>query len=263
MASIFTKIINGDIPCYKIAEDENYFAFLDISPLAKGHTLVIPKVETDYLFDLDDDVLAGLNVFAKKVANALESTIECKRVGLLVIGTEVPHAHIHLIPFQTESQMAITSPKLSLNTDEMQSIANKAANAFYNDTKVTLVFGASLNDDRYSNKAVKMLVDENQNVAAIGGRVGKVAGVDVLTGHPKLKNIDTITMYMGKTRQVEHEDYLLSLNPKRIIFNPGAENRSFGLKAREQGIETVEACTLVLLRTGQYDLPMDQLGQLQ
>ena len=262
MASIFTKIINGEIPSYKIAEDENYFAFLDISPLAKGHTLVIPKIETDYLFDLEDEVLSGLNVFAKKVAKALESTIECKRVGVLVIGTEVPHAHIHLIPFQTESQMAITSPKLSLEKEEMQSIAEKVAIAFKNGPNRTLVFGASSKNERYSNKAVKMLVDENQNVVAIGGRSGEVAGVEIVTGHPQLKNIHTITMYMGEVGQADHEEYLLSLSPKRIIFNPGAENRTFALRAREQGIETLEACTLVLLKTGQYDRPIDQLGQL-
>ena len=260
MASIFTKIISGEIPCYKIAEDANYFAFLDISPLAKGHTLVIPKIETDYLFDLDDDVLAGLNVFAKKVARALESTIDCKRVGVLVIGTEVPHAHIHLIPFQNESQMAITSPKLALDKEEMASIAEKAVKAFQNTAKnKTLVFGASLNVERYSNKAVRMLIEENEKVVAIGGRVGEVSGVEILTGHPDLETVDTITMYMGEERQSEHEDYLLSLNPRRIIFNPGAENRSFALRAREHGVETIEACTLVLLRTGQYNGPSSEI----
>lgn len=123
MASIFTKIVNGDIPCHKIAEDDQFFAFLDINPLAKGHTLVIPKKEVDYLFDLDDELLTGLTLFAKKVSKALEQAIECKRVGMLVIGTEVPHAHIHLIPFQKESQMAITSPKLEMSADEMAPVA--------------------------------------------------------------------------------------------------------------------------------------------
>lgn len=123
MASIFTKIINGDIPCYKIAETEDYFAFLDIRPLAKGHTLCIPKQETDYIFDLEDDVLSGLSVFSKKVAKAIETVVECKRVGVLVVGTEVPHAHIHLIPFQTESQMSVKSKPLEIATEEMQELA--------------------------------------------------------------------------------------------------------------------------------------------
>ncbi|HLW08706.1 MAG TPA: HIT domain-containing protein, partial [Marinilabiliaceae bacterium] len=102
MATIFTKIINGEIPCYKIAEDENYFAFLDIRPLAKGHTLVIPKKEVDYFFDLDDETMKGISVFAKRVALAIEKTVECKRVGVAVLGLEVPHAHIHLVPIQSE-----------------------------------------------------------------------------------------------------------------------------------------------------------------
>lgn len=119
MASIFTRIINGEIPCYKIAESEDYLAFLDINPVAKGHTLVVPKKEVDYLFDVDDDTLAGLMVFAKKVARALDKAIECKRVGVVVIGTEVPHAHIHLIPFQRETQVSVTAPKLSFTKEEM------------------------------------------------------------------------------------------------------------------------------------------------
>lgn len=123
MASIFSKIIAGDIPCYKIAEDNHYMAFLDINPLAEGHTLVIPKVEVDYVFDLEDDVLMGLQIFAKKVAIAQKKAITCMRIGQLVIGTEVPHAHIHLIPFQREEQMAITSPKLKLSSEKMEAIA--------------------------------------------------------------------------------------------------------------------------------------------
>ncbi len=123
MSSIFTKIIQGEIPSYKIAETEDFLAFLDINPLAKGHTLCIPKKEVDYIFDLDDETLVGLNLFAKEVALSLEQVIECKRVGVLVIGTEVPHAHIHLIPFQKEVQMAITSPKLNIPHEEMKQIA--------------------------------------------------------------------------------------------------------------------------------------------
>ena len=123
MSSIFTKIINGDIPCYKIAETEDYFAFLDIRPLAKGHTLCVPKQETDYIFDLEDEVLSGLSVFSKRVARAIESVVECKRVGVLVVGTEVPHAHVHLIPFQTESQMSVKSKPLEIPQEEMQDLA--------------------------------------------------------------------------------------------------------------------------------------------
>ena len=123
MASIFTKIINGGIPCHKIAESDDFFAFLDIRPNAKGHTLVIPKVEVDYIFDLEDEKLAGLMKFAKKVAKALEKTIDCKRIGIGVIGTEVPHAHVHLIPFQQEVQMNIIGPKLDLSQTELAEIA--------------------------------------------------------------------------------------------------------------------------------------------
>lgn len=123
MASIFTKIVNGEIPCHKVAETPDYLAFLDISPLAKGHTLVIPKKETDYLFDIEDNLLAGLMLFAKRVAVALDKTIECKRVGVLVVGTEVPHAHIHLIPFQRESQINIGGKKLSFSQAELAEIA--------------------------------------------------------------------------------------------------------------------------------------------
>lgn len=122
MPTIFTRIINGEIPCYKIAEDENYFAFLDISPLAKGHTLVVAKVETDYIFDLDTQTLAGLTLFAQKVAKAIDKAVECKRVGIAVIGLEVPHAHIHLIPLHSDS-INFSQPKLKLDKDEMEEIA--------------------------------------------------------------------------------------------------------------------------------------------
>ncbi len=123
MSSIFTKIINGEIPCHKIAESEDYFAFLDINPTAKGHTLVVPKHEVDYIFDLTDDQLAGLMAFAKRVATALEKTVDCKRVGVSVIGTEVPHAHIHLIPFQQETQMNIVGSKMVFSQGELSEIA--------------------------------------------------------------------------------------------------------------------------------------------
>ena len=130
MASIFTKIVQGEIPSYKIAEDENYYAFLDIFPLAKGHTLVIPKKEVDYLFDLDDNTLAGLNLFAKRVAKAIDKTIECKRVGVVVLGLEVPHAHIHLIPLNSESDASFSKPKLKLSEQELKEIAEKISAAF-------------------------------------------------------------------------------------------------------------------------------------
>ena len=123
MASIFSKIVSGEIPCYKIAEDENYFAFLDISPLAKGHTLVVPKIETDYIFDMDDATLAGMMVFSKKVAVAIIKVILCKRFGITVIGLEVPHAHIHLIPINLLSDMDFKSPKLQLEVSELTKIA--------------------------------------------------------------------------------------------------------------------------------------------
>ncbi len=123
MATIFTKIINGEIPCYKIAEDDNYFAFLDIGPLSKGHTLVVPKKEVDYFFDLDDETMKGISVFAKRVALAIEKAVECKRVGVAVLGLEVPHAHIHLVPIQSEADISFSKPKLKLNAEEMESIA--------------------------------------------------------------------------------------------------------------------------------------------
>ncbi len=111
MASIFTKIINGEIPCYKVAEDDNYFAFLDINPVVKGHTLVVPKREEDNIFDLSDDEIAGLMVFAKKVAKVLKAKIECRKVAVTVIGLEVPHAHIHLLPINKEGDMNFQNKK--------------------------------------------------------------------------------------------------------------------------------------------------------
>ncbi len=123
MASIFTRIIQGEIPSYRIAEDERFFAFLDINPLAKGHTLVVPKVETDYLFDLPDGLLADMMVFAKKVALAIDRTMDCKRVGVAVLGLEVPHAHIHLVPINGLHDIEFSRPKLKLSSEEFLSIA--------------------------------------------------------------------------------------------------------------------------------------------
>ena len=121
--TIFSRIIAGEIPCYKIAEDDRYFAFLDINPMTKGHTLVIPKVEVDYIFDLDDKTLADMMLFAKKVAAAIEKSVSCVRIGVAVIGLEVPHTHIHLIPITKESDMNFRNPKLKLSSDEMNEIA--------------------------------------------------------------------------------------------------------------------------------------------
>jgi len=123
MASIFSKIVAGEIPSYKIAEDEHFFAFLDIHPLMPGHTLVIPKKETDYLFDIDDRELAAMIVFAKKIALALKTAIPCKRIGMAVVGMEVPHAHIHLIPINKEKDMLFSKPKLNPTAEEMKAIA--------------------------------------------------------------------------------------------------------------------------------------------
>lgn len=123
MASIFSKIISGEIPAYKVAENERYIAFLDIFPLRKGHTLVVPKQETDYLFDLDDETYLGLMAFAKQVAGAVKQAIPCNRVGVAVIGLEVPHAHVHLIPINTESDMNFRNEKLKLPKEEFEEIA--------------------------------------------------------------------------------------------------------------------------------------------
>lgn len=127
MASIFSRIVAGEIPCYKVAEDDRFFAFLDISPVAKGHTLVIPKQEVDYIFDLDNETYNGLMTFARKVARALEGAVECKRVGVAVMGLEVPHAHVHLIPITTEGDMNFFREKLSLPAEEMAAIAARIA----------------------------------------------------------------------------------------------------------------------------------------
>lgn len=125
MSTIFTKIINGEIPAYKVAEDENYLAFLDVFPLKPGHALVIPKLENDYIFDLDDAQLAGLMVFAKKVAKGIRKVIPCKRIGVAVIGLEVPHTHIHLIPMEHVGDMNFANPKMKIAPEEMQIIAEK------------------------------------------------------------------------------------------------------------------------------------------
>ncbi|PLX13868.1 MAG: HIT family protein [Marinilabiliales bacterium] len=123
MASIFTKIINGDIPSYKIAESDDYYAFLDINPLAKGHTLVIPKKETDYIFDIEDEEYKGLFAFAKKVGIAVEKVIPCKRIGITVIGLEVPHAHVHIIPINSIYDMDFKQPKLKFSNEEFTETA--------------------------------------------------------------------------------------------------------------------------------------------
>ena len=123
MASIFSRIIAGEIPCHKVAEDDRFLAFLDINPLAKGHTLVIPKQEIDYIFDLPDDLLADLHVFAKQVAQKIEKVCPCERIGLAVIGLEVPHAHVHLVPINHVGDIDFRKPKLQLSQDELAEIA--------------------------------------------------------------------------------------------------------------------------------------------
>lgn len=125
MASIFTKIINGDIPCYKIAEDEYFVSFLDICPLKKGHALVIPKVEVDYIFDNSDETLSKIMVFAKKVALAIEKEVECKRIGLVVVGLEVPHTHIHLVPMDEEQDLSFSNKRVEMSNDELIELAEK------------------------------------------------------------------------------------------------------------------------------------------
>ena len=122
MSSIFTKIINGEIPCYKIAEDENFLAFLDVNPNAKGHTLCIPKQEINKIFELEDDLYLGLMQFSKKIAVALEKTVPCKRIGMAVVGLEVPHAHVHLIPLNEMDEMRFHN-KVSLSKDEFEALA--------------------------------------------------------------------------------------------------------------------------------------------
>jgi histidine triad (HIT) family protein len=123
MASVFTRIINGEIPCYKVAEDDRFIAFLDVRPLKPGHTLVVPKKEVDYIFDLDEETLAGMMVFARKVALAMKEVIDCKRIGVAVLGLEVPHAHIHLIPLTRETDLLFTNPRISVTDEENKRLA--------------------------------------------------------------------------------------------------------------------------------------------
>lgn len=130
MASIFSRIVSGEIPSYRVAEDSKYFAFLDINPVVEGHVLVIPKREVDYIFDLTDEEFAEINLFAKKVALALKAAIPCRKVGAAVIGLEVPHAHIHLVPMTSESDMDFRRSKLSLSDNRMREIANAVSSEF-------------------------------------------------------------------------------------------------------------------------------------
>ena len=135
MATIFSRIVAGEIPSYKVAENDQFYAFLDINPLVKGHTLVIPKREVDYIFDLEDEELAAMQVFAKHLAKAIQKAFPCKKVGQAVIGLEVPHAHIHLIPMQKESDMLFSNPKLSLSADEFVAIAEAISKAWNEENK--------------------------------------------------------------------------------------------------------------------------------
>lgn len=130
MATIFSRIIAGEIPSYKVAENDQFYAFLDINPLVKGHTLVVPKREVDYIFDLEDEEIAAMHVFAKGVALAIQKAFPCKKVGEAIIGLEVPHAHIHLIPIQKESDMLFSNPKLKLSSEEFVAIADAIAEAW-------------------------------------------------------------------------------------------------------------------------------------
>jgi len=129
MSSIFTKIVNGEIPAYKVAENENFLAFLDVFPLAKGHTLVIPKVEVDYIFDLDNDSYKALWSFAQKVSKGMDQVLECERIGVAVIGLEVPHAHIHLVPINSVSDIDFSRPKMKFSVEEMTEVAERIAAA--------------------------------------------------------------------------------------------------------------------------------------
>ena len=135
MATIFSKIIAGEIPSYKVAENDKFYAFLDINPLVKGHTLVVPKKEVDYIFDLSDEELADMHVFAKHVALAIQKAFPCKKVGEAVIGLEVPHAHIHLIPMQKESDMLFSNPKLKLQPEEFAAVAKAISDAWSGENK--------------------------------------------------------------------------------------------------------------------------------
>ena len=128
MATLFSRIVSGEIPCHKVAENDDFLAFLDIQPLTKGHVLVIPKIEIDYIFDIDDDLLGKMIVFSKEVAHKIKTVFPCKKIGITVIGLEVPHAHIHLVPINSLSDMNFSSPKLSLNSDELMEIASRIQN---------------------------------------------------------------------------------------------------------------------------------------
>ena len=130
MATIFTRIINGEIPCYKIAEDDRYFAFLDINPLREGHTLVVPKQETDYIFDLNDDNLAGLILYSKKIASAIKAAIPCNRIGVAILGLEVPHAHIHLVPMDSMEDVNFRNPKIKFTPEQFTATAEKIRGKF-------------------------------------------------------------------------------------------------------------------------------------
>ncbi len=125
MSTVFTKIIQGDIPSYRLAEDEQFFSFLDINPLSKGHSLVIPKKEVDYFFDLEEDVLADMMPFCKKVARAIEQTVDCERIGVSVVGLEVPHAHVHLIPIRSIDDMNFSTPRVELSEEEFEALARE------------------------------------------------------------------------------------------------------------------------------------------
>ena len=124
METIFTRIIKGEIPCYKIAEDDRFFAFFDISPIAKGHTLVVPKLQNDYIFDLEDEMLAEMMVFAKKVAKAIRQNVECARIGVAVIGLDVPHTHVHLVPITKAGDLDFTKKRVELSSEEMLNLSS-------------------------------------------------------------------------------------------------------------------------------------------
>lgn len=130
MPSIFSRIINGEIPAWKVAESEHFLAFLDVNPLAKGHTLIVPKVETDYFFDLSDEEISGIMLFSKKVASALRSTLPCLRIGMSVIGLEVPHAHVHLVPLKNMGDINFSNSRLNLSSEEMEAVAASIRSAY-------------------------------------------------------------------------------------------------------------------------------------
>ena len=135
MPTIFTRIVNGEIPCYKVAEDDQFLAFLDINPLAKGHTLVIPKKEIDYLFDVEDDLYSDMWLFSRKVALAIEKVVPCRRIGIAVLGLEVPHAHIHLVPINSVYDIDFSKPKLKLSQEEFQLLAGRIAGEYAKSTQ--------------------------------------------------------------------------------------------------------------------------------